>query len=220
MFNQDSLHFLLELSQNNNRDWFHANKKRYEEVLKEPAKVFTQNLIEAIQEFDPEILVEPKDVLFRIYRDTRFSKDKTPYKTHVGGLISKHGRRGKEHPGYYFHVEGGRLMLGGGGYFMEKETLLRVRTNIANNPQALDDILADKKFKKHFGEIKGEENKRIPAPFKPVLARQPLIAKKQFYYMAEFPPEKVIGKAGVKFCAKVLASGKVLNDYLVEAMGK
>ncbi|MBR9923030.1 MAG: DUF2461 domain-containing protein [Bacteroidetes bacterium] len=218
MLTQSTLDFLLDLSQNNNRDWFKANKKRYESEVKDASVAFTQQLIQAIQEFDPEIRVEPKEVLFRIYRDTRFSKDKTPYKTHVGGLISKYGRKGKEYPGYYFHVEGGRLMLGGGGYFLDKDNLLKVRRTIAADPESFLAVTHDPEFEGAFGEVKGEEHKRIPAEFKEVHKEIPLIAKKQFYYMGEFPPANALGEKGVQFCAETLRKGKVLNDYLIKAL--
>ncbi|MCB0706846.1 MAG: DUF2461 domain-containing protein [Saprospiraceae bacterium] len=218
MLTQATLDFLLDLSNNNNRDWFQANKKRYESEVKKPIEAFTLELIQAIQAFDPEIQVEPKDVLFRIYRDTRFSNDKTPYKTHVGGLISKHGRRGKEHPGYYFHLEGGSLMLGGGAYFLEKDSLLKLRRAIAADPESFKKLVSDPAFVSKFGLVKGEEHKRIPPEFKEAHAVQPLIAKKQFYYMNEFSPENALGKGGVAFCAETFQCGKKLNDYLISAL--
>ena len=219
MLSPATLQFLRELANNNNRDWFNQNKKRYEADVKKPSEQFTLALIEEIQSFDPEIQVTPKEVLFRIYRDTRFSKDKTPYKTHIGGLISRYGRKGKEYPGYYFHVEGGALMLGGGGYFLEKSTLQRVREAISGDLTGFDKVINDKGFVETFGVVKGEEHKRIPKEFKEAHAKQPLIAKKQFYYMQEFPPEKAIGPEGVKFAAEAFQKGKVLNDYLIACLG-
>ena len=118
MLTTASFDYLKDLSKNNNREWFHANKKAYEKDLKKPFQNLVQQLIDTFQRHDPDIQIQPKEAIFRINRDIRFSKDKTPYKTHVSAIISPKGRKGKEYPGFYFHFEAGRLMMGGGAYFL------------------------------------------------------------------------------------------------------
>ena len=112
MLSKNALDFLKELSKNNNREWFHANKKRYEADLKKPFEAFIGQLIESFNRIDPSIEIQPKEAIFRIYRDTRFSKDKTPYKTHVGAIISKYGRKGKEYPDI-IHMNDGAVATSG-----------------------------------------------------------------------------------------------------------
>jgi len=219
MLTKKSLDFLKDLSKNNNREWFHTNKKRYEAELKLPFEQFMSNLIEAYKAIDPEIKITPKDALFRIYRDTRFSKDKTPYKTHVGALVSRYGRKGKEYPGNYIHIESGRLMLGGGAYFLEKEPLQRVREHILKNPKAFTSNINNPEFLEKFEEVKGDKHKRIPKEFKELHETLPLIANKQFYYMAELPPQKVLGEGGVQYVMEYFKAGERFNVFLREAMG-
>lgn len=213
--------FLKDLSQNNHREWFHANKKRYEKEMKKPFQVLVRDLITGIQtSFDPEIQIQPKDAIFRINRDIRFSKDKTPYKTHASAIISKMGRKGKEYPGYYVHIDIGALMLGGGAYFLPKEALFKVRQHIQNHPNKFRSIIENKNFIEKFGTVKGDKNKRIPKEFKQAFEKESLIANKQFYFMAELPPTEIHRADFVDFVIDYLKAGKVLNDFLVEALNK
>jgi uncharacterized protein (TIGR02453 family) len=219
MLTKKSLDFLKELSKNNNREWFHANKKRYEADLKLPFEEFISDLIEAYKTIDPEIKIAPKEAVFRIYRDTRFSKDKTPYKTHVGALISRYGRKGKDYPGHYIHIESGRLMLGGGAYFLERGALQTVREHIARHSEAFTKIINKPEFKDKFETVQGDKHKRIPKEFKELHETLPLIANKQFYYMAELPPKKVLGEGGVAYAMEYFKAGEELNKFMREAMG-
>ncbi|MFK8103963.1 MAG: DUF2461 domain-containing protein [Saprospiraceae bacterium] len=218
MLHPDFLEFLKDLTNNNQRDWFHANKKRYEKTLKEPFKELVQTLIKGTQKFDPTVQIEPKDAIFRINRDIRFSADKSPYKTHVSALISKGGRRDKTLPGYYLQIGQGSLMIGGGAYFLEKEMLQKVRTHILQNPSVIGKIEKSKAFTEKFGEIKGDKNKRYDKSFMAIADQQPLIANKQFYFMAELDPKLVLEKDFVKMVLSYFKTGKRLNDFIIEAL--
>lgn len=218
MLTKKSLDFLKDLAKNNNREWFHANKKRYEADLKKPYEHFISDLLEAYKSLDPETNITYKEAVFRIYRDTRFSKDKTPYKNHVGALISRYGRKGKEYPGYYIHIEQGSLMLGGGAYFMEKNTLQAVREAIMGNHKAFSKVINNPKFKDKFGEVKGDKNKRLPKEFKEFEAEEPLIANKQFYFMTELNPKHVLGENAVDYVMDYFRAGEEFNAFLIEAM--
>jgi uncharacterized protein (TIGR02453 family) len=218
MLTSDSLQFLYELSQNNNRDWFEKNKKRYESALKKPFEAAVAAIIERVRQFEPGYgPIEPKDCIFRIYRDTRFSKDKTPYKTHVSASFNpknvKSTSDALSYPGYYFQVEFGSLWMGGGAYFLDKEPLRRVRTAIAQDPEAFRALLAAPDFVEKYGEIKGERNKVLPPEFKEAAKTEPFLANKQFYFMAEMDPENALRPDFPDFVAAHFRAGKPLNDF-------
>ena len=188
MITNEFLQFLYELSQNNNRDWFEKNKKRFETTVKKPFEMLVGELIGKIREFEPGFQAQPRDCIFRIYRDTRFSADKTPYKTHMAAVFTHNGRQTMADPGYYLHLEFGNLSLGGGAYFLDKEPLYKVRTAIAQDPQSFRELLESSDFQAKYGEIKGEKNKVLPSEFKEAAKKEPLIANKQYYFMADMDP--------------------------------
>ena len=124
------IQFLNELSENNNREWFQKNKKWYDES-REKVLFLTEVVINEIRKFDPDVpLLEPKDCLFRIFRDVRFSHDKSPYKTNFGSFIAKGGRK-SSYAGYYFHIEPSGSFVGGGIYMPAAEPLKAIRDYIA-----------------------------------------------------------------------------------------
>ncbi len=217
ILDKDFLAFLKDLSKNNNREWFHANKKRYEASLKKPFAALVDAVIEELNKKE-DIPIAAKDAIFRINRDVRFSKDKSPYKTHVAAIISKNGRKDKAYPGYYLHIAQGSMMIGGGAYFLEKEALYSVRQHISLHPTRFAKILKNKDFVTHFETIKGEQNKRIPKEFREAAEKQPLIANKQFYYMAELDPKLCLQEDIIQLIRKHCKAGKVLNDFLIEAI--
>jgi uncharacterized protein (TIGR02453 family) len=145
--------FLSGLEQNNNRPYFVWHKPAYD-VLREEFEALTAELIARVAKFDPGLgPVDAKKALFRIYRDTRFSKDKTPYKTHFSAAIRDRAKKGLE-PGYYFHIDRhGVLLAGGGIYNPDPATLARIRRHIARQPAALTRVLREPRFKKVYGGL-------------------------------------------------------------------
>lgn len=218
MLTKDTLQFLRELAANNEREWFHANKSRYERAAKKPFEAFVGAVIESVQAIDPSVLILPKQAIFRINRDTRFSADKAPYKTHLSAVISPFGAKGKEYPGFYIHIEADKMMLGGGAYFLEKDSLQKVRTVIAEDVKLFRSIIEAPDFVRHYGEVQGEKNKRLPADFQETATAFPLIANKQFYYMADLPANAALSAEGVETALKYYAAGKPLSDYLAQAL--
>ncbi len=216
-FTKDFLKFIKDLSKNNNRDWFNANKSRYIEHVKEPFEAFVQVMIDEMQKLDPNILITPKDAIFRIYRDTRFSKDKTPYKTSVAAVISQKGRKDTSSPGIYvqFNAEDARVYSG--AYQLDKNALQNVREGIASNLEEFNALINDRKFKNKFGEIQGEKNKRIPKEFQEIVEKQPLIANKQFYYFAKFEPEFVLDPKLPKKLMEYYKVARPLGNFLWNA---
>lgn len=147
-----SYHFLSLLKENNYKEWFHANKSLYEEAKKE-FEEFINKIIKEVHTIDKEIgYPEPKDCIFRIFRDIRFSSDKTPYKTNFGAYIAKGGRK-SEYGGYYFHLEPGNCMLAGGVWMPQPDILKAIREEIYHNTDEFISIVNGKEFKKHFKTI-------------------------------------------------------------------
>lgn len=162
---EKSLKFLARLRKNNDRDWFKANKDQYDEA-REEFEEFVEDLIRRIAAFDPDVIgTDPKDCLFRIYRDIRFSKDKSPYKTAFGAYIAPGGRKSML-PGYYIHIEPGGSFLAGGMHRPEANTLLAVRNAIAADPKVLEKMEKSAAFRKYFDKIDSHEKlKTAPKGF-------------------------------------------------------
>jgi uncharacterized protein (TIGR02453 family) len=162
-----TLSFLKDLSANNNRDWFTENKKRYE-IAKDEFAAFIDALIAELSIFDQSIMHHSaKSSIFRIYRDIRFSKDKSPYKTHLGAHITSGATRSEIHSraGYYIHIEPGNSMLAGGAYLPQGDWLKAIRQEIHYNTEEFKNILNNPDFKKYFGEMEGEKLKRAPKDY-------------------------------------------------------
>jgi len=217
-FSNDFLVFFNELENNNNRDWFNKNKKRYEKSVKEPFHDFIQDMIFRIHENDETIMITPKEAIFRIYRDIRFSKDKTPYKTYTSAVISPGGRKDYTNPGIYLEFSANYLRFYGGIYGMTKDQLQGVRNLIASNLDEFNSLINDKLFKRTFGEILGEKNKRLPTEFKEVVKQQPLIANKQFYYYKEMDPKNLLRKDLSERLMKYYFVAQPLSKFLKEGL--
>ena len=156
--------FLEDLKNNNRRDWFHEHKKDYQEAL-QSVELMVELIIHEIRKFDSSIpALQARDCIFRIYRDIRFSKDKSPYKTHFGAFISPKGRKGNR-AGYYFHLEPGNSMAAGGLHQPPSETLRKVRNHIFQNPSIFKALISEKSFTNVFSGIQGEQLKTIPKGF-------------------------------------------------------
>jgi len=217
-FTQGFFDFFQELSENNHRDWFHANKSRYEQHVKKPFYTLVGELIDRIHQDDPQVMIEPKHAVFRINRDIRFSKDKTPYKTNVSAFISPQGRKDHTHPGFYFDLNHQRIYLGGGAYSVDKEQLLQIRTAIASEPDRFKQLLEEEEFQQKYGTVKGEQHKRLPAEFKEAAEKQPLLFNKQFYYMAELDRELLLTDELPDHMMSYYYAAKPIKDFLLEAM--
>ena len=162
MLQQSTIDFLKELDANNERDWFQAHKKDYEAARKDFTAT-VQQVIDGITAFDKELVgLAAKDCLFRIFRDVRFSANKAPYKTNFGANMSPGGRKSMR-PGYYIHIEpGNKSFLAGGVYMPPSNELNKVRQEIDYNTKEFKSIINDKNFKKHWGELQGEQLKTAP----------------------------------------------------------
>ncbi|MCP5063564.1 MAG: DUF2461 domain-containing protein [Ignavibacteriae bacterium] len=218
-FTQDFMDFFIELENNNSREWFHANKKRYEESVKIPFENFIQDMIFRIHEDDENLMITPKEAIFRIYRDIRFSKDKTPYKTHSSAVIVNGGRKNYTDPGVYIEMSSRGIKFYGGIYQMTKDQLQNVRESIVSNLDEFNALINDKDFKKKYGKVQGEQHKRIPKEFKEIHEVQPLIANKQFYFLGKIDSKRILNKNLADHLMKYYFAGKPLGCFLSEALG-
>ena len=195
--------FLNKLAKNNNREWFTDNKSTYQE-LHEQVKEFYRTVREEMEKYD---VIEDMRV-HRIYRDVRFSKDKTPYKSHFSGGFTRAGkfRRG----GYYLHLQPGNSFVAGGFWAPHKDDLLRVRKEIELDAKPLIKIINKAAFKKHFGEIQGEGVKSAPRGFPKDHQHIELLRLKQYYFSHHFTNQEVYDPG---FAKQVAKSFKLLIPY-------
>jgi len=166
---------------------------------------------------EPELAqLDPKKCIFRLHRDTRFSNDKSPYKTHVAAVfVPRQGKTSDDitYPGYYLQVSYGHLQLGGGAYSLDKPALHRMRSAIAQDPEAFRELTDAPAFVSIFGAIQGEKNKVLPPEFKELAKKEPLIANKQFYFMTDLDPELAIGETFPALALDYFRTAKPLNDF-------
>ncbi|MBO6517093.1 MAG: DUF2461 domain-containing protein [Bacteroidia bacterium] len=185
-FNQAFVDFFKGLAANNERDWFHDNKKVYEKEVKQP---FNQLVNDLIDRTGADLLA--KNAVFRINRDIRFSKDKSPYKLHVGANISDGGRKNMGIPGLYVHMSAEEQWIGGGMYMPDKDSLLKIRNAIIDNPAKWESMLKNKHFKKIYDTIQGDRNKVLPKELKERAGDNEWVYNKQFYFMAKYQDQSI-----------------------------
>jgi uncharacterized protein (TIGR02453 family) len=209
--------FLNELSENNNREWFQKNKKRYDES-REKVLFITEVVINEIRKFDPEVpLLEPKDCLFRIFRDVRFSNDKRPYKTNFGSYIAKGGRKSM-YAGYYFHIEPSGSFVGGGIYMPAAEPLKAIREYIAENGEEFLSIINNKDFKQVYPEMMEDKLKTAPKGFSPDHEFIDLLRYKSFAFSSQLDKSQILAD---NYIEQVIRSFKILqpvNRFLNDAL--
>jgi uncharacterized protein (TIGR02453 family) len=209
--------FLTELTANNNRDWFQTNKKAYD-AIKDSMLEFLGGIIPEIARFDPEIhAIDPNDCIFRIYRDVRFSNDKTPYKTHIGAFISKTGRKGNS-PGYYIHIEPGQSFLAGGLYMPPPELLKAVRDEVYFNVGEFKSIITQPEFLDYFGKL--DDFDKLSRPPKGYAADWPdidLLKYKSYVVTHNLTEERLFADDFADHCLKVFKALLPLNNFLQKA---
>ncbi|SHG55797.1 DUF2461 domain-containing protein [Flavobacterium johnsoniae] len=220
MLTKESLQFLDDLKKNNNRDWFQDNKKRYE-VFKKDYHQLVSDFLDAMKPLDPTLeLLEVKNCTFRINRDIRFSKDKSPYKAHLGIWMSS-GIRGLNRAGYYVHIEKGASFIAGGFYSPEAEDLKKVRKEIAFFYDDLQEILNDKNFKKEFGSLDINENnslKSMPRGYEKDHPAIEFLKLKSFTATQKYDISEVTQKDFVSKVSKKLIALKPLNEFINRAL--
>lgn len=219
-FTRAFFRFLKELEKNNQREWFHANKQRYEDEVRDPAQRFISDFGPELRKISPHFLADPRPVggsMFRIYRDTRFAKDKSPYKTHVG--IQFRHKQGKDvhAPGFYLHLEPGGCFAGVGIWHPDSKALASIRAAIDEQPRRWKQIASAKRFSETF-QLAGESLKRAPKGYDP---DHPLIddlKRKDFIAVANFDDKTAGNSDFVTYYSKLCRSGGSLVRFLCEAV--
>ena len=212
MLNKNIITFLESLKENNDREWMHKNDKLFRSVQQD-FEIFVSELIKEIRSFDPSIgMVAPKDCIFRIYRDVRFAKDKSPYKTNMGAYIALGGRKSMR-AGYYFHVEPGECMLAGGLYMPPPDLLFRARQEIYYNLKEFNTIINDKLFVKYFGTVGGDKTKLVPKGFDKDFAGIELLKHKSYLVTHSLSDDMISSEKLLSHCSEVFRAKLPFNNF-------
>ncbi len=184
-----ALTFLRNLKRHNNRRWFQSHREIYERSVKAPMEELILSIAEAFRRFAPEMVADPRVSLYRIYRDTRFSRDKSPYKTQVAAVFPVRGLPKNSGPGLYLHVSSEEVLIGGGIYMPEPQLLRAVREHIAASPREFLVIFQDRRYRQAFGELEGEKLKSMPKGFSADPVTADYLRYKQFLFGKVYPPK-------------------------------
>jgi uncharacterized protein (TIGR02453 family) len=213
MMKTSTLQFLKNLTKNNNREWFNENKTLYQEAQQDVIS-FVEKLMEEMADFDEEMgKLEAKKSVFRIYRDTRFSKDKTPYKTNFGAGLGM--GKGNKVSGYYLHIEPGKSFLAGGVYKPEPSVLKTIRQEISAFGDEFLEILEQDEFRNYFRGLSVEDKlKKVPQGFEKDDKMAEYLKLKHFIVTHPVSDEQLLSENAVKEFTEIFKAMKPLNDFL------
>jgi uncharacterized protein (TIGR02453 family) len=214
--------FLEELSNNNNREWFNANKARYKSDVVAPVMDFINAIRPGLEKVSRHYVADSRPhggSMFRIYKDTRFSKDKRPYKEHVGCQFRHVAGKDAHAPGFYVHLSPGEVFFGAGIWSPPNPVLDQIRSAIVENPKKWEKVINDKAIKKHFGGITGDGLKRPPRGY---AADHPYIEdlkRKSFIAMQQVDPSLVTSPRFIKEVEKSFSAASPLVEFVTKALG-
>lgn len=212
---KETLQFLRGLKKHNDRAWFNKNKDRFV-AANENFTRFVQTLIDETAKFDKSAAgLDAKNAVFRIYRDIRFSKDKSPYKTHFGALLT--GREKGLFAGYYLHLEPGNAFLAGGAHMTEPENMKAIRAKISAEGKKFLKIINDKNFKKTF-TIEGEKLVRVPQGFDKEDPMAEFLKYKDLTLVHSLDDKKILSGDFAPYCAKIFKAMVPFNLFLNESV--
>ncbi|MGC2165769.1 MAG: DUF2461 domain-containing protein [Gallionella sp.] len=221
MFSKSTFDFLRELSANNNRNWFEANKARYEAVIREPALDFIEAMAPVLEKFAPSFRAEARKMggsLMRIYRDARFSRDKTPYKTNIGIQFRHTLGKDVHAPGFYLHIAADECFFGAGSWHPESAALGKYRDHIASHPEQWFSICKDKTFRAQW-ELWGESLTRPPRGYDAYHPAIEEIKRKDFLCLSPVTAGQVTETGLVKLAGRRFAETGPFMKFLCEAQG-
>lgn len=217
MLQSSTIKFLKDLKKNNNKPWFDKNRKVYE-VAKADFTGFVQKVIEQHSKSDPSIKnLLAKDCMFRINRDIRFSKDKSPYKTNFGASINKGGKKAWNFAGYYFHLEPGQCFAGGGIYMPDPESLKKVRQELDYNFADFKKIIGSKKYKSVYGDLDKSAEfllSRVPKGYEPGNPAAEYLKLKNYIAMVKISDVDLVSKNLVKKISGAFEALQPLIDFI------
>lgn len=216
---KEVMQFLTELKGNNNKEWFDLNRKRYEESKKK-VLFLTEFINHEIVKFDSELgMLNPKDCLFRIFRDVRFSNDKTPYKTNMGSFIAPNGRKSIS-AGYYIHLEPGASFLGGGSYCPQPDVLKALRTEIYDNADEFKSIIYKESFVSCFPEMYDDKLKTAPKGFPKDFQDIDLLKYKSYAFTGKISDEQVLSDNFMRIVINCFKELQPVNQFLNQSLKK
>ncbi|MBQ7698385.1 MAG: DUF2461 domain-containing protein [Paludibacteraceae bacterium] len=219
---KEILNFLSELAVNNNREWFLANHDRYDECRKR-FEQFTEAYLKGLSEMDPQLAsVEPKDCIWRIYRDVRFSHDKRPYKEWFGTFPAapspgnpRSGGKKSMRAGYYIHIQPNHCMFAGGIWGPSVDLLKALRQEVYANYEEVEAIMKSRSWKRYFGDFDTEWMlKKAPAGFPPDFVHIDWLKRKAFTYSTPITDEQVCDEHFVDLALDIAKAAKPMNDFL------
>jgi len=212
---KSTLKFLKDLDKNNHKEWFEKNRAKYEQAYEE-MYVFGENLQQELQKHDDMVELNRKKIIKRVYRDVRFSKDKTPYKNYIMGGFKRDTvwKRG----GFAFRIMPGESLVGCGFWSPERDDLKLLRSHIAQDAGPLRKVLKSKKFKDYFGEMNGEQLKKAPQGFDPEHEAIDLLRYKQFLASRNFTDAEVLDKNFIKEIVKTYKAIRPFFDVMSEML--
>ena len=188
-FPPEALQFLRNLARNNRREWFQPRKEIFETKIKAPMMDLVEAINAELLRFAPAHINDPKKAIYRIYRDTRFSPDKTPYKTHIAAIFPLRGTERHSTAGYYFHIAPKSIAIAMGAYMPGPDELYAIRSWLAEHHQEFRG--AAKALRKLMGELQGDSLARSPKGFDPEHPASDLVRRKAWYFATELEPELV-----------------------------
>ena len=214
---KSTIAFLADLTKNNNREWFNENKKRYEAARKNYT-AFLDEMLDEMTAFEPVAYNQKgKDLLFRIYRDVRFSNDKRPYKDHFGAYVAEGGRK-SIYPGYYLHLAGNNTFVAGGLWMPPSDYLKAVRQEIDYNLEEFKSIVEAESFKKRFGSISGEQLKTTPKGYEKENPAIEYLRFKSWNAVMPISDKTVLSGNFMEVVIDAMLALKPLNDFLMHPL--
>ncbi len=213
--------FLADLSENNNRDWFQANRDRYERDVREPMIEFIADFAERLGRISPHMVANPRrsgGSMFRINRDTRFSPDKSPYKTNVGAHFRHEVGRDVHGPGFYLHLQPGQVFAAAGIWMPDSATLLKIREAVAANPVRWESIVNEDSFASTF-TLEGDSLKRPPRGFDPDHPLIETLKLKSFAATTVFDQEAACSTRFIDIYADTCRIAAPFSEFLTKTVG-
>ncbi len=219
-FRPSTFRFLRDLAENNDRDWFQANKDRYVNVVQEPAQQFISDFGPLLRKISPEFVADPRPVggsMFRIYRDVRFSKDKSPYKTHTGIQFRHKLAKDVHAPGFYLHIQPGSCFAGLGLWRPDGKALKSIRTAIDTDRSRWKRIVGGKRFSSTL-EQQGDSLKRAPKGYDPEDPMVDTLRRKDFIAGVKLTQKEITAPDFLKRYAEICRAGSAYIEFLCDAV--
>ena len=213
-FSPDAIKFLRALKRNNRREWFQPRKEKFEALIKAPMLELIESLNHRFMDFAPQYITPPQKAVYRIYRDTRFSKDKTPYKTHVSAIFPRSNAVKREGSVFYFHFTEKELLVFGGVWAPERDELMAYRALLAEHHEEFSQILAQKELKRVAGSLQGEQMSRVPKGFPVDHPAESLLRHRQWYLESTVDAKLITSPKVVAEIARRFAAMAPMVEFL------